>query len=209
MPTIKDVAREAGVSIATVSYVLNKKAVAVSPETRRRVLEAARRIGYRANVTARNLRSSETRLIGYAWYEPPPYDAPFGRLNPILDCFAFYLARSAEQAGYHLLTFTYPPDDPTPTYDELIRMWRVDAFVLTGTVDNDPRVRFLLDQAFPFVSFGRSTEAWDFPWVDTDGRAGVRAGVEYLISLGHRRIAILGWPEDSLSGNFRLAGYCD
>lgn len=209
MPTIKDVAREAGVSIATVSYVLNDKADAVSADTRLNVLEAAKRIGYRPNVTARNLRSNQTRLIGYAWYEPPPFGAPLGRLNTVLDWFTFYLARAAEQAGYHVLTFTYPPHDPAPTYDELIRTGRVDAFVLAGTVDSDPRVRFLADRAFPFVSFGRSNSAWDFPWVDTDSRAGVRAAVDYLISLGHRRIAMLGWPEGSLTGDFRLAGYRD
>src|SRR5215213_4303179 len=108
MPTIKDVAREAGVSIATVSYVLNNKADAVSEPTRKHVIEAADRIGYRPNVTARNLRSNQTRLIGYAWYDAPSENVPAGRLNTVLDWFTFYLARAAEQSGYHLLTFTYP-----------------------------------------------------------------------------------------------------
>jgi len=207
MTTIKDVAREAGVSIATVSYVLNNKPDSVSEGTRRHVLAAAERIGYRANVTARNLRSSQTRLIGYAWYEVPSFGVPCGRLNTVLDWFTYYLARAAEQAGYHLLTFTYPPDEPTPIYDNLIRTGRVDAFVLAGTVADDARVEYLLSQGFPFVSFGRSNPEWSFPWVDTDNRAGTYEAVRYLIGLGHRRIAFLGWPADSLTGNFRLAGY--
>jgi len=64
MPTIKDVAREAGVSIATVSYVLNNKRSLVSDDTRRQVLETIERIGYTPNSTARNLKASRTRLIG-------------------------------------------------------------------------------------------------------------------------------------------------
>ncbi|MEP7292408.1 MAG: LacI family DNA-binding transcriptional regulator [Chloroflexota bacterium] len=202
MPTIKDVAREAGVSIATVSYVLNDKTEAISEETRLRVWEAARKIGYRANVTARNLRSSQSRLIGYAWHEVAPEQG-----NTVLDRFTYGLARSAEAAGYHILTFTYSRDNPIPVYDELILTGRVDGFVIGSTVRDDPRVRFLIERKFPFVSFGRANDAWDFLWIDTDGAAGVGTAVDYLVSLGHRRIAMAAWPEDSLSGGFRVSGY--
>jgi DNA-binding LacI/PurR family transcriptional regulator len=204
MPTIKDVAREAGVSIATVSYVLNKKDTFVSKETRRQVLETIERIGYTPNVTARNLKSSRTRLIGYAWHE-----VPYDQVNPVLDRFNYYLAQAAEAAGYHVLTFTHPPADPLPIYDDLIRTQRVDGIVLAGTVRDDRRIRFLKEAEFPFVSFGRSNPDWDFPWVDTDGRQGVREATDYLISLGHRRIGMAAWPEESISGSFRVQGYLD
>ncbi len=202
MPTIKDVAREAGVSIATVSYVLNNKTDAISEDTRRRVWSAAHKIGYRPNVTARNLRSSQSRLIGYAWHEASPQ-----QVNAVLDRFTYALARAAEASGYHILTFTYPPDDPLPVYDELIRTGRVDAFVIGSTIRDDPRVRFLIDQQFPFVSFGRANADWDFRWVDTDGEAGIGAAVDYLASLGHTRIAMAAWGGDSLTGSYRAAGY--
>jgi DNA-binding LacI/PurR family transcriptional regulator len=204
MPTIKDVAREAGVSIATVSYVLNKKDTFVSKETRRQVLEAIERIGYTPNVTARNLKSSRTRLIGYAWHE-----VPYDQVNPVLDRFTYYLAQAAEASGYHVLTFTHPTADPLPVYNDLIRTQRVDAFVLAGTVRDDARIRFLNEAEFPFVSFGRSNPDWEFPWVDTDGQQGVREATEYLISLGHQRIGIAAWPEESISGSFRVQGYLD
>lgn len=202
MPTIKDVAREAGVSIATVSYVLNNKVAGISDATCKQVWEAVERIGYRPNVTARNLRSSQSRLIGYAWHE-----VPANQINSVLDRFTYYLARAAEAAGYHILTFTYPPDSPIAVYDELIRTGRVDAFVVGSTILNDPRIRFLCEQEFPFVSFGRSNPDWDFMWVDTDGRRGIISAVEHLVGLGHQRIAIAAWPEDSLSGELRLKGY--
>lgn len=202
MPTIKDVAREAGVSIATVSYVLNNKRTSFSEETRQQVLEAIERIGYSPNVTARNLKSSQTRLIGYAWHE-----VPYGQVNSVLDHFTYCLAQAAEAAGYHILTFTHPLHDAVPVYEELIKTQRVDGFVLAGTVADDERIRFLMEQAYPFVSFGRSNPEWKFPWVDTDGQRGVCEAVNYLLDLGHRRIAMAAWPEESISGEFRVAGY--
>jgi DNA-binding LacI/PurR family transcriptional regulator len=204
VPTIKDVARHAGVSIATVSYVLNNKPAAVSEETRRRVLQAVEQLGYTRNITARNLRSSKTRLLGYAWMETAN-----PRPNAVLEHFAFHLAREASHAGYHLLTFTFPHDNPLPVYDQLLRTGRVDAFILASTVRDDVRVRYLLDQGFPFVTFGRANPEWDFNWVDTDNHAGTYKATQHLLTLGHERIAIVTWPEDSLTGNIRLAGYQD
>ncbi|MCK6580907.1 MAG: LacI family DNA-binding transcriptional regulator [Anaerolineae bacterium] len=200
-PTMKDVAREAGVSTATVSYVLNRKSI-VSDETRVRVLEAVERLGYIRNATAQNLRQQRTRLIGFAWSEKAR-DKP----NAILDNFAYHLTRCASEIGCRVLTFTHPDEDPIPNYEDLIRTQRVDAFVITGTEPEDPRIHFLMDEDFPFVTFGRSTPGWAFNWVDTDGDAGMAAGVEYLVSLGHERIAMVGWPESSLSGGYRVAGY--
>jgi DNA-binding LacI/PurR family transcriptional regulator len=202
MPTIKDVAREAGVSIATVSYVLNNKLGSVSQETRQNVLQAIARVGYTPNITARNLKNNQTRLIGYAWHE-----VPSDQVNPVLDRFTYHLARAAEAVGYHLLTFTHKLTDPIPAYNDLIRTQRVDAFVLAGTQFDDPRIQFLSEVKFPFVCFGRSNLEWSFPYVDTDGEAGTRAAIEYLVSLGHRRIGMAAWGEDSISGSFRLAGY--
>jgi DNA-binding LacI/PurR family transcriptional regulator len=90
----------------------------------------------------------------------------------------------------------------------LINTQRVDAFVLAGTTADDDRIRFLLNTGFPFVSFGRSNPEWDFNWVDTDGENGVYEAVSYLLNLGHRQIAMAAWPEESITGNFRLSGYC-
>ncbi len=204
MPTIKDVAKEAGVSVATVSYVLNNKTSLVSIETRHTVLAAIQRVGYTPSMVGRNLQSNKSKLIGYAWH-PMIY----GQVNPVLDQFTYFMAQAAEEAGYHILTFTCPEHNPIPTYAELIETRRVDAFVLSGTNMNDPRIPFLLDKGFPFVSFGRSNPEWQFSYVDTDARAGVHEAANYLIDLGHRRIAFVGWPQGSLTGDQRLQGYQD
>lgn len=200
--TIHDVAKEAGVSIATVSYVLNESK-RVADDTRRRVLEAAERLGYRANIMARNLQASETRLLGYTWRP-----SPVGTFNPILDRFLQAIAEAAARHDYRILTFpSNSIQDERDTYRELMRIGQVDGFVLSNTNLHDQRVSLLLDAKFPFVAFGRSNPEWDFPWVDVDGSAGFDMAARHLIDLGHRRIACLAWPESSLTGQYRTDGY--
>lgn len=104
--TIHDVAREAGVSIATVSYVLNNTG-SIAPETRKRVWAITRQLNYRPSVTARNLQANETRLLGYSWRPSPP-----DSFNPILDQFLRAMAQAAAGHGYRLLVF------PTETVDQ-------------------------------------------------------------------------------------------
>ncbi len=197
--TLHDVADLAGVSIATVSYVLNDT-VPVSEKTRERVLQATAQLNYRPNITARNLKASETRMIGYAWHDVPP-----GQINPVMDRFIYCLAQAAESYGYHVLTFSQPRKGEIKTYEELFRSNRVDGFILSNTRPNDKRIRHLMDMGVPFAAFGRANEAWDFPYVDVDGRIGIRTCVEHLFERGHERIAFLDTPQ---SGE-RLGGYLD
>jgi DNA-binding LacI/PurR family transcriptional regulator len=200
MPTIKDVAREAGVSIATVSYVLNNKTDSISDDTKHHVLATAKRIGYTPNVTARNLRFSQTRLIGYAWH-----DVPSDQVNSVMDRFTYHLAHAAENEGYHILTFTHSRKDPSPVYDELIRTRRLDAFILSATDRDDARVQLLHEAKFPFACFGRGTA--DTLYVDVDGTEGVRMAVEHLVDLGHRKIAMIAWEDDATASHYRREGF--
>lgn len=201
--TIKDVAALAEVSIATVSYVLNDSAP-VSAATRHRVLEAAAALNYRPNVNGRILQANKTRLIGYGWH-----NLKRGHSAPFLERFAYWMAQAVESYGYHVLTFAHSADSPTDAYRELIQTNRVDGFILSHTNRNDPRIRYLLEARVPFVAFGRANDRWDFPYVDVDGREGVRLVAEHLIGLGHTRLALIGWPEGSLSGDARVQGYFD
>ncbi len=202
MATIRDVAREAGVSIATVSYVLNNTKH-VSEETRRKVLEAARRLGYRPSNIARGLRARRSHTLGYSWHPMPG-----GQINVILDTFLESMAAAAARRDYHILAYpTSTLSDEVSFYQEVLEAERVDAFVLSNTNYDDPRIRFLMEAGVPFVAFGRANPDWDFPWVDVDGAAGMRKAVAHLVALGHQRIAFIAWPEGSLSGEERLRGY--
>ena len=202
MPTIKDVAKEAGVSIATVSYALNDSG-AVGDETRERVLQAVRKLGYRPSVIAKGLQARKSRMIGYSWRPVPP-----DQFNPILEKFIHSMAEAAARHDYHVLTFpSSEPLDEVDVYREMVESGRVDGFILPNTDLNDQRIRYLLDEDFPFIAFGRSNLEWDFPWVDVDGTDGVQQAVAHLLEMGHRRIACLAWPEASLTGQYRLDGY--
>ncbi|PKO06324.1 MAG: LacI family transcriptional regulator [Chloroflexi bacterium HGW-Chloroflexi-3] len=200
--TLKQVAAKAGISYQTVSKVLNGSNQ-VARETAERILSAARELGYRPNTMARNLRSQRSWMIGYSWIPTPP-----NQVNHILDLFLTSMVQEAEAAGYHLLPFPYQEgEEQVETYREMIDSGRVDGFVLSSVEYDDPRIQFLLSRQFPFVAFGRSNPEIDFPYVDIDGGAGMRMTVDYLIKKGHRRIAVLAWPENSRVGNDRMGGF--
>jgi DNA-binding LacI/PurR family transcriptional regulator len=202
MATIKDVAKAAGVSTATVSYVLNNTAP-ISEETRQRVMDAVSRLGYRPNITARNLRASESRIIGYAWHASDDHQ----QHNYILSSFIHHMATTAERHQYHLMTFTHKINNTLGVYADLIETGRVDGFVVSDTNRNDERIRYLMDMQFPFVAFGRANPEWEFPFVDIDGIDGMRQVAAHLLDRGHTRIAFIGWPEGSVAGDFRFEGF--
>jgi DNA-binding LacI/PurR family transcriptional regulator len=200
--TLKDVAAVSGVSYQTVSKVLNDKAN-VTEETAARVWAAVNELGYRPNVSARSLRKQASHLIGYSWKPVPP-----DQISPILDKFLSSTVEAAEAAGYHLMLFPMRGGEVGgDQYRDLIITGRVDAFILSSTNYDDPRIQVLADLNFPFVMFGRANTDWDFPFVDVDGRAGTRMATQHLIEQGHRRIALLTWPDDSRTGTARYNGY--
>jgi DNA-binding LacI/PurR family transcriptional regulator len=200
--TLKQVAARARVSYQTVSKVLNKQAQ-VSGETEGRILDAVRDLGYRPNQIARNMRAKRSFMIGYSWTQ-----TSLDQVNHVLDQFLTSMVQEAEAAGYHLLPFPFREGNgQVDAYRELINTGRVDGFVLSSVNYNDPRIAFLLEQNFPFVTFGRSNPELDFPYVDVDGFDGIRQVMQYLLSRGHQRIAAIAWPEDSRVGNERMRGY--
>lgn len=202
--TIRDVAAYAGVSITTVSYVINNNPL-IKPATRQRVRNAIRDLGYHPNTTARNLKTNETRMLGYAWHVA---EDPIRR-NPLLDLFLYELAQNAESYGYHILTFTQPIQNGIASYEDLINRNRVDGFVLSDITYDDLRIKRLLEMKVPFAAYGKSNEEWDFSYVDVDGTRGMRLAVDHLILQGHERIGLISWPEGSRIGDLRMQGYLE
>ena len=198
--TMRDVAAYAGVSVTTVSYVINNSPL-IKPATRQLVRNAIRDLGYHRNTTARNLKTNETRLIGYAWHVA---EDPIRR-NPLLDLFLYELAQSAEAQSYHILTFTQIQG--TQAYEDLVNANRVDGFVLSDVNYDDARVKRLLEMKVPFSAYGKANETWDFPYVDVDGVRGVQLTVEHLLSRGHERIALISYLAGSRIGDLRTLGY--
>jgi DNA-binding LacI/PurR family transcriptional regulator len=200
--TIKDVAAYAGVSVTTVSYVINNNPL-TKPATRQRVRQAIHELGYHPNTTARNLKTNETRLIGYGWHVA---EDPIRR-NPLLDLFLYELAQCAEAQGYHILTFTQSNQEGTKPYEELINTNRVDGFVLSDVMYGDVRIQYLVDRQIPFVTYGKANGDENIPYVDVDGKRGMQLAVEHLIARGHERIGLISWPEGFRIGDLRTQGY--
>jgi DNA-binding LacI/PurR family transcriptional regulator len=202
-PTMTSVGRAAGVSRQTVWNVLHSPD-RVRQETRQRVERAIQQQRYRPNRVARSLRTRATRLLGYCVM---PRDG--GEINVVLHRFLRAITRAAEDRGYHVLLFAAAPGrDGLPTYAELLAERAVDGFVLSDTTVGDPRQRWLVERAVPFVAFGRTWSGAEHgSWVDVDGAAGTAAAVDHLREQGHERIAFVGWPQGSGVGDDRLAGW--
>ena len=207
LPTVTDVADAAGVSRQTVSNVLNTPDI-VREETRERVRDAIRRLGYRPHASARRLRTRMSSTIGVRL--DPGTD---GMAGSLLDRFLHALVEHADAAGLRVLLYTAADEDAEiAAYERLLDGADVDAFVLTSTHYGDRRIPWLIEHDVRFVTFGRpwgerDTTDRSHRWVDVDGREGVRAATRAVLERGLRRVAFLGWPEGSGTGDDRRAGW--
>jgi DNA-binding LacI/PurR family transcriptional regulator len=208
LPTVDDVARRAGVSRQTVSNVLNSPEI-VRDSTRVRVQSAIAELGYRPHASAQRLRTRVSSTIGVR-LDPMSKN---GISGSVLDRYLHALTEQADARGMRIMLFTAADDaEEIAHYQRLREGADVDAFVLTGTRYDDPRIEWLARHKVPFVAFGRpwGTEQVDDPerlWVDVDGQAGVRMATEHLLGRGHQRIGYLGWPAGSGTGDDRRHGW--
>ena len=199
--TIKEVSERAGVSIATVSNVVNAPHL-VSKETRELVQATIDEVGYRPSRAARSLQAKRTYLIGYR------LPTPKTGLSQALDVFLHKLVETADGHGLEVVLFGSGPGvEDVNAYREVAQRGDVDGFVLSETNYEDQRIDYLLSENIPFVAFGRSRDSDRFSWVDVDGAAGIEDVVTHLHEMGHVRIAMAAWPEGSESGDDRYHGY--
>lgn len=200
---IRQVALEAGVSIATVSRVLNNPS-RVSAATRERVLEAAARLGYRPNPLGQRLRKGRAETVGVV------IPAPQGRFADsfFLELLAG-LGEGLSEVGLDLLVTTSPPGpQELACYQRLVESRRVDGLVLARTRRLDERIAYLLRRKVPFVAHGRSDLIEEpFPYLDMDGEEGFYRATRHLLGLGHRDIAFIGAPHELNFAQHRLSGY--
>lgn len=201
-PTSADVARLAGVSRTTVSFVLNRRAEArISPETRRRVMEAARELGYHANAPARQLAAGASRTLGLVLRQSPEHVAADALLPETLRG----LTSAARDDDYRVLVEPLPPGDGS--YEALLRARHADGLVISGPRSDDVELPRLAEEGFPIVLQG-SLEGSSVPGVDIDNRAAARSAVEHLVSLGHRDIAcVTNAPLAYTAAAERVGGY--
>lgn len=203
MATMVDVAQHAGVSVATVSHVLNNTR-AVRPRTRQLVLDAIEALGYTPNTLARSLVTSRTRSIGLAVSAVS---------NPYFTEILQGVEADALEHGYSLL-IADPHDDPEHERKvvQLLHERRVDGMIVAPSARPDGLVDYLRRHAVPTVFLDRLVTTPDsglfrFDQVCTENTEPMARLVRHLSDLGHRRIALVaGLPGLSTTAE-RITGY--
>lgn len=185
--TMKDIARQAGVSQSTVSRILNGMPVAirVSDKTRERVLAAAKEHGYRPNPLARALRGAPTMLLGAV-------------VRDITDPFFVTaidgIARSAKDRGYSVvLGHARARADEALELAAVLEARHCDSILLVGDFREQPLLIEDLERgAAPVVALWHGSHGHEFHSINVDNEAGVRLALDHLTELGHTRVAFLG-----------------
>ena len=186
---IRSVAHEAGVSVSTVSRALNGYAD-VNAETRRRVQEAAERLGYRANHAATTLRRNQTDTVTFMLSKPwTKFVDPY--FLSVID--GLELALSS--AGMDLqVIMARDFDTEIDVIRRSVERNRSDALIFARTRPQDERIDWLEERGFPFVTVGRTLRN-SHSFVDRDQVKLGRDAVRRLVALGHRRIGHLTTPQ--------------
>jgi LacI family transcriptional regulator len=197
--TLRDVAREAGVSMKTVSRVINGESK-VSPATGARVAEAVERLGYKPNELARSLAGRRSRTIGLMIAD---ISNPF-----FADC-AKGVELVARERGYAVILCASAEDPETEKrYVELLVQRRVDGLLLVPTADGDGEYLAEEQQAgMSIVALDRPVEGIPADAVLVENRAGAGVATRHLVGHGHERIAFVGDAERLYTARERLTGY--
>jgi len=192
-PTIRDVAERAGVSIATVSRVLNDRAD-VSVETRERVREVARSVGYSADPAARALATQRTRLVGVVVGDNAGHrDLSLVFFGKVLAAISRRLAHAEYEALLQAVDGSVPH--------------RFDAAILIGLDGDDPLVAELSRRDVPLVGVDVRISGGRTAFVGSDHADGIRLALAHLYALGHRRIAHLAGAANTLAGADRIGAF--
>ncbi|CAH0187608.1 MULTISPECIES: LacI family DNA-binding transcriptional regulator [unclassified Microbacterium] len=200
VPSIRDVARLAGVSHQTVSRVLNEHP-SIRPETRKRVEDAISVLDYKPNLAARALVTSRTHTIGVL-------SATIGEFGPTSSIASIEDAARAE--GYSVTTVNLPATTPEAIGDAIRQLSREQ---VSGIVALAPQVRVFnvlrgMAVGVPLVSLQTASGSDGFT-LSADQVAGARAVTEHLIDLGHTDILHLAGPQDWIEAESRMRGYLD
>ena len=204
MVGIKALAKHLDLSIGTVSRALNAKPD-VNVKTRRRVLQAAKDLGYRPNHSGRSLRNGRTQTIGMV-LETGSASTLGGDtfFMHLIDAMQETLAKHGQDL---ILLPCRSADDPIEFLRRTVTRRTVDALVITATRRQDPRIALLLEDGMPFLALGRSETPGDYHWIDLDFAGVARRSVEELVRLGHRRIAVAAPRRDVNLAHVFIDGY--
>ena len=195
---MREVAEHAGVSVTTVSHVVNNTR-AVNPDTRKRVEEAMRILGYQPNVVARSLRRGKTHTIGIIL--PDSANTYFAEVVRGVEDTSF-------SHGYSVILCNSDNDlDKERLYTNVLLEKQVDGSIIVAAGLSSENIRNLLAREIPLVLVDRRVPEVDADYVLTDNQGGGRLATSHLIDRGHRAIACIAGPEGVKLSSDRIAGY--
>ena len=197
---LKELASNLGLSQTTVSRALNGYPE-VNEATRTRVEEAAARLGYRPNASARRLATGRAGAVGIVYSTGEGY-------GPHTSEFLGGLGSRLASDEIDVLVSTVDTlDEELAAYRRAIASKKIDAIVLHSPRPADARVALLNELGFPFIMHGRTEDDAGHAWLDIDNTAATQRATDHLLSLGHRDIALLNGPKGLVFANHREAGY--
>lgn len=201
---LKELSQQLNLSQTTVSRALNGYPE-VSEATRKRVAAAAAKFNYSPNVRARTLATGKSMSIGHI--------IPQSRQNEIAnmvfaDCMAGASAVYA-QNGYTLSLSIVEDDKELSAYRGIAERGAVDGILVQSPIAKDPRIAHLTTLGIPFIVHGRASEVTvPYAWLDVNNKRAIAQATQYLINLGHRRIALINGEEQMDFALRRRAGFC-
>lgn len=204
-PTIKDVAKAAGVSVATVSYVINDGPRTVTKETRERVRAEMSKLGYAPNASARRLRHQHNHVIGVAL-------AGMSGRPGISDLYFLEVMRgisiAAERSGYDLMVFSNPQKlGSTEFYQYLAAQHMIDGLIAAGSTINPDGIALMNSAGTPAVLVGRQRSAADIRRVIFSYEEDAFWATTAMLKHGHRRVGLFLNLLTMLGESQRLQGY--
>lgn len=201
-PTLKTIAIETGLAIATVSRAL-KDAPDIGEETKRRVRETAERLGYRPNRAGVRLRTGKTNVITLTLSTEADVMNHTSRL-------IYSIAEALRGTSYHLVVMPFFPDqDPMEAIRYIVETGSADGVILNQTMPDDPRVRYLAERGFPFATHGRTAMGLDHPFFDFDNDEFARIGVRELHARGRKRLLLIPPPRAHSYSGHMITGFVD
>jgi DNA-binding LacI/PurR family transcriptional regulator len=191
MGRIHDVAREAGVSITTVSHVFSGKR-RVALETEERVRAAAKKLGYLPRSVARGLATGRSMTLAIAF----PFEDNSLVLDPYFSRLLEGFSGAAAEAGYGFLFVPASPKRSTFPLNQLLIEGRFDGAIVADPAEHDDLIPILRRHGVPVVTTGRYGSGRSVPWVDNDNRGGMRAMLEHVEAMGYERPALVNMSSE-------------
>lgn len=201
--TIREVAKAAGVSITTVSRALNGYSD-VNLDTKRKVMETARELGYQPNAVARGLVLKKTNTVGLVVADFSKSRTGHHFMFDIL----YGIHDQAATLGYDVILITVSPNRKREiSYAELCKIRQVDGAILMGIRLDDPYLSEILQSDMPCVMIDMPLVGDLFGSVTSENRLGAKSAVDHLLKLGHRKIGFINGHAQVAVSQERLQGY--